>query len=230
MLELRAGSAAYGAATVLHEVSIAMKRGEVLALIGRNGAGKSTLLKALAGWLPLTAGSLHLDGRSLDALTPEVASRHGVAYVPDNRQIFPTLTVTENLRMARVAHAPGLWTEDRVHDLFPRLLQRQAAFGGALSGGEQQMLAIARALLCNPVLLLLDEPTEGLAPVVVDQLVQAMDRIASEGIAVLLVEQNMRVPRRLAQRCVVLDSGRVGWEGTVQSFESDDSAARLLSV
>lgn len=231
MLKLTDADVCYDQSQALFGVSLEIRRGEVVALVGRNGAGKSTLLKALCGWLPLRSGTLMFDGQLVTDLTPERASRIGVAYVPDNRQVFPTLTVQENLQIAQTAHPNGKYSLERAFELFPQLAHRRKAFGGGLSGGEQQMLAIARALMCSPRLLLLDEPTEGLAPVIVDTLIHGMRNVIAEGIAILLVEQNMRVPRQLAQRCVMLDSGRQVWGGTIGEFHREESRLnRLLSL
>ncbi len=231
MLKLTDADVCYDQSQALFGVSLEIREGEVVALVGRNGAGKSTLLKALCGWLPLRSGTLMLDGQLVTDLTPERASRSGVAYVPDNRQVFPTLTVQENLQIAQTAHPKGKYSLEQAFELFPQLAHRRTAFGGGLSGGEQQMLAIARALMCSPRLLLLDEPTEGLAPVIVDTLIHGMRNVIADGISILLVEQNMRVPSQLAQRCVVLDSGRQVWGGTIDEFHREESQLnRLLSL
>ncbi|WP_137388567.1 ABC transporter ATP-binding protein [Rhodoligotrophos defluvii] len=231
MLSLERASVFYGAAQALHDISLSVKPGEALALAGRNGAGKSTTLRTLAGQLRCRSGGLVLDGARLDKPSPEALSRAGIAYVPEDRQVFPTLTVEENLAIAQVAHRSGLWTADRVYSVFPRLAERRKALGQALSGGEQQMLAIGRALMCNPRILLLDEPTEGLAPNMVQSLVGAMRDILASGLGVILVEQNFRVPKQLADRFVILDSGRVAWTGdAVALADNEATAARLLSV
>ena len=221
MLELKTANVFYDNSQALYGFSLAARMGEVVALIGRNGAGKSTALKAMAGWLRCRSGSLTVDGTQMDAPTPEEVNRAGVALVPEDRQVFPTLTVDENLRMARVTHAPARWRDGDVYDLFPRLAERRTASGAALSGGEQQMLAIGRALLCQPKVLLLDEPTEGLAPVVVNALIEAIRAISAEGVAIVFVEQNVRIPELLAHRFYVLDSGRIGWEGDRAALERD---------
>lgn len=213
MLELRDAEAGYGKAQALHRVSLTVRPGHVTALVGRNGAGKSTSLKVLMGQLKLRDGSRWLDGRDVSHTSPEKLSRQGVALVPEDRQIFSGLSCEENLRLAALSHVPGPWTLGTVHALFPRLRERGSAAGTSLSGGEQQMLAIGRALMTNPRYLLLDEPTEGLAPVIVEQIVLAVAKIRDAGMGVLLVEQNLRVPRRLADRYVLLDSGRNTWNG-----------------
>jgi branched-chain amino acid transport system ATP-binding protein len=222
----------YGAAQVLHGVSLSVAPGEVVALAGRNGAGKSTTLKTLAGFLSPAAGRVMLDGNPLSTLTPEFMNRAGIAYVPEDRQIFPTLTVEENLAIATVVRrsGPNLWTKSQVLELFPRLAERRGAYGQALSGGEQQMLAIGRALLTGPRIILLDEPTEGLAPIIVSAIVEAFREIAANGVGMVFVEQNFRVPEALSDRFVILDSGRVAWQGDRDEFaRSRDTVTRLLS-
>lgn len=231
MVELFEADVYYGRAQALHGVSLQVRPGEVVALLGRNGAGKSTTLKTLAGWLRCRRGRLSIDGRVVLSPTPEDTSRAGIALVPEDRQVFPTLTVTENLAIAQVAHASGRWRFDDIWHLFPRLSERRAARGSALSGGEQQMLSIGRALLCQPRTLLLDEPTEGLAPVVVSALTEAIRAIAASGMGIVLVEQNAKVPRQLASRFYVFDGGHIRWHGDRQQLDTDhETVARLLSV
>ena len=214
MLALENAEVFYGKAKALHAVSIEVRVGEVVSLIGRNGAGKSTTLKALIGLLPLAGGRRVLDGMDVSARKPHQMSRLGVAYVPEMRQIFTNLTVRENLVMGQLAHAPGHWTMERVKSLFPVLRERAAATGDTLSGGEQQMLAIARALLTNPRILLLDEPTEGLAPLVVAAVRDAIVEINRQGVPILLVEQNLRVPLKIAHRQYIIDNGAIVWQGS----------------
>lgn len=231
MLSLEHASVFYGGAQVLHEISLAIRPGEVLALAGRNGAGKSTTLRTLAGQLRCRSGRLQLDGSLVEKPRPEGLSRAGIAYVPEDRQVFPTLTVEENLAIAQVAHRSRTWTFKEIYEIFPRLAERQKALGQALSGGEQQMLAIGRALLCNPRILLLDEPTEGLAPNVVQSLVSAIRDVRKSGIGIILVEQNFKVPKQIADRFVILDSGRIAWEGDAAALaDSEEAASRLLSL
>ena len=214
MLALENAEVFYGKAKALHAVSIEVRVGEVVSLIGRNGAGKSTTLKALIGLLPLAGGRRVLDGMDVSARKPHQMSRLGVAYVPEMRQIFTNLTVRENLVMGQLAHAPGHWTMERVESLFPVLRERTAATGDTLSGGEQQMLAIARALLTNPRILLLDEPTEGLAPLIVAAVRDAIVEINRQGVPILLVEQNLRVPLKIAHRQYIIDNGAIVWQGS----------------
>lgn len=214
MIALEHASVKYGHALALEDISIEVGLHEIVAIVGRNGAGKSTTLKTLVGLLPLVAGRRVFGERDISRLSVEQIARQGVALVPDTRRIFPNLTVRENLRIGAVAHQPGYWTEARVLEVFPRLGERIDFGGDQLSGGEQQMLAIARALLGNPRILLLDEPTEGLAPLIVDQLVEVFAHVHRQGTGIVLVEQNLKVPMKLAHRQYVLDHGQVVWSGT----------------
>ena len=199
--------------------------------MGRNGAGKSTLLRALMGLLPKASGRVVLDGTDVTDWRPDQMSRAGVALVPEGRQIFGPLTVSENLDVAR---APGTSSEqarERILALFPALKSRLCVSGESLSGGEQQMLAIARALMTAPRFLLLDEPTEGLAPLVVDQVVEAMSAIKAEGTAMVLVEQNYLVPQKLCDDFAVIDQGRIVWQGTGTELNRDrDIVQRVLMI
>ncbi|WP_158970264.1 ABC transporter ATP-binding protein [Chachezhania sediminis] len=221
MLELIEAQVSYGKAIALHDVSLAVAPSQVVALVGRNGAGKSTTLKAMMGVLPLDRGRRRLFGEDVTNRSVDALSRMGVAYVPENRQVFSGLTAEENLDVAALSHAPGPWTRQRVYDLFPRLHERRTAQGTSLSGGEQQMLVIGRALMTNPRMLLLDEPTEGLAPVIVDQIVDAVREIAASGTGIVLVEQNFQVPRRVAHSFALIDSGRFTWQGGADQITHD---------
>ena len=218
MIALEQASVKYGHALALSELTVRADAGEVVAIVGRNGAGKSTALKAMAGMLSLAAGRRRAMGQDVSDCSIEQISKLGVALVPDTRRIFPNLSVRENLRMGGLAHPRGHWTLARVLELFPRLSERIDFGGDQLSGGEQQMLAIARALLGNPKMLLLDEPTEGLAPLIVQHLVQVLAEVHRLGTGIVLVEQNLKVPMRLANRQYVLDHGSVAWHGTTQEL------------
>jgi branched-chain amino acid transport system ATP-binding protein len=218
----------YGKAQALHQVSIDVAAGEVVSLIGRNGAGKSTLLKAAIGLNAVHSGRRLMGDRDITALKPYELGRLGLAFVPENRRIFPNLTVEENLKIATVMGRKGPWSLERIYQLFPRLLERATQGGDTLSGGEQQMLAVGRGLLTNPEVLLLDEPTEGLAPLIVEQLTEAIRTINAEGVAILLVEQNLKVPLKLARRQFVIDNGRVVWSGTTAELQAD--RARIESL
>jgi len=218
MIRLENACARYGQALVLEEVSVQIDFHEIVAIVGRNGAGKTTLLKTLNGLMPLVAGRRLLGDQDISTLSVEAIARRGVALVPDTRRIFPNLTVRENLKIGAIAHQPGHWSLQSVLELFPRLQERIDFNGDQLSGGEQQMLAIGRALLGNPRMLLLDEPTEGLAPVIVDQLVRVFGEVHRQGMGIVLVEQNLKVPMKLAHRQYVLDHGQVAWSGTTQEL------------
>ncbi|MFO1198383.1 MAG: ABC transporter ATP-binding protein [Burkholderiaceae bacterium] len=221
----------YGKAQALHAVDLRVARGEIVSLVGRNGAGKTTILRAAMGLLPCARGRRVLEGADITGLPPHGASRCGVALVPADRQVFPTLDVVQNLRVAQVAHRTSRFGVDDAFELFPRLKERRRALGGSLSGGEQQMLSIARGLMTGPSLMLLDEATEGLAPIIVESLTQAIQGINRQGVSILLVEQNMRVPMRIAHRQYVIETGRVAWSGTLdEARQARERIETLISV
>ena len=206
----------YGDLTAVRDVSLEVREGEVVALIGANGAGKTTTLRALSGLLPLRRGRIELDGQRLDGLGSAQVAARGIAHVPEGRQLFPTMTVRENLELGartRAARQVRARTFDRVFELFPRLLEREAQLAGTLSGGEQQMCAIGRGLMACPRLLVLDEPSLGLAPVLVKTIFEDLARINGQGLTVLLVEQNVLRSLRLAHRGYVIDNGRTTLAG-----------------
>ena len=206
----------YGDLTAVRDVSLEVREGEVVALIGANGAGKTTTLRALSGLLPLRRGRIELDGQRLDGLGSAQVAARGIAHVPEGRQRFPTMTVRENLELGartRAARQARARTLDRVFELFPRLLEREAQLAGTLSGGEQQMCAIGRGLMACPRLLVLDEPSLGLAPVLVKTIFEDLARINGQGLTVLLVEQNVLRSLRLAHRGYVIDNGRTTLAG-----------------
>jgi branched-chain amino acid transport system ATP-binding protein len=207
LLELRDVRSGYGEAVVLDDVSIALAARGSLAVLGRNGVGKTTLLLTIMGFVPLARGAVRLRGEDISRLPPHRRAHLGLGWVPQAREIFPSLTVEENLT---VAARPGRWDLAAVHRLFPRLAERRANLGNQLSGGEQQMLAIARTLMTNPSVLLLDEPLEGLAPIVVEELVAAVRRMAEDdSIALVLVEQHAAVALHLTQDAVIMERGRI---------------------
>ena len=231
MLALEAIDVFYGKAQALHGLSIAVERNEIVSIIGRNGAGKTTALKAAVGLLACTRGRRVLEGADATAWPPHRLSRAGVSYVPETRRIFVNMTVRENLSMGALAHRPGHWTFERVCELFPILGERAATSGDALSGGEQQMLAIARGLMSNPKVLLLDEPTEGLAPLIVQAVQNAIVAINRAGVSIILVEQNLRVPLAVAHRQFIIDTGRIVWRGTTAELLADRATVeRYLSI
>ena len=216
-------SAGYGETVVLENVRLTLKEGESLSIIGRNGVGKTTLLATVMGHTTLHGGNVRLQGKDIGGLVAYRRNWAGLGYVPQEREIFPSLTLLENLQ---VAVRPGRWTIEAVFKLFPRLEERQTNYGNQLSGGEQQMLAIARALVGNPAVLLMDEPSEGLAPVIVEELTRAVKRLAeAEGLALLLVEQNTRVALQISPRTVVMDRGRIVYDGSSEELQRD--AAKL---
>ncbi|MDD9850553.1 MAG: ABC transporter ATP-binding protein [Gammaproteobacteria bacterium] len=224
MLELRGVNAFYGASRILRNVSLRVPPGKLVALLGRNGAGKSTLLKTIVGQAAAQSGRVRFGGGDITAAQPWRIARAGIAYVPEARGIFPSLTVAENLFLARRG---GEWNEEKVFALFPPLKKRLRHGGGELSGGEQQMLAIARALLQNPRLLLLDEPTEGLAPVVVDEIRRCLAGLKTAGPAILLVEQNHSFAAALADQIYVLGKGEIRWHGAPAELRADVVGAWL---
>ncbi len=220
----------YAGSTVIRDVTLTLERGHTLGLLGRNGAGKTTLIMTLMGLVPATGGSVSLDGVSLVGRRPDQIARAGVALVPQGRRIWPPLTVAEHLALA--ARRPGpLWTVDSVLDIFPVLRARWRHPAGRLSGGEQQMLAIARALLTNPALVLMDEPSEGLAPSIVDSIADTLAIMTAAGVAVLLVEQDLHLAFRACGEIAVLDKGTIAHRATTAEFRHDqDTAHRLLGV
>lgn len=228
MLAVASLQARYDRSQVLHAVSLACGKGEVVCLLGRNGVGKSTTLKTVMGMLRPAGGDIRLDGESIAGLAPHVIARRGVGYVPEERLIFPDLTVLENLMMGDWRGVRrGMRAElDRVFEVFPRLADKRRQRGRTLSGGEQQMLAIGRALVAQPKLLLVDEPTEGLAPVVVHHLEQTLTALARGGIAVLVVESKLAVARRIADRITVIAKGETVFEGTSQDLETHSHIRR----
>ncbi len=223
---LRAG---YGEAVVLPQFSLRVREGEVLALLGRNGTGKTTLINSIVGVTRRFDGRIALDGADITRLRADQRARAGIGWVPQERNIFRSLTVEEN--MSAVAQ-PGDWTVERVYEMFPRLAERRRNFGNELSGGEQQMLAIGRALILNPKILLLDEPTEGLAPIIVDELLAALGRITrAGGVCAIIVEQNARKILGLADRVVVLERGGIVHDATSAALKADPSVLeRFLGV
>jgi branched-chain amino acid transport system ATP-binding protein len=213
-------NAFYGDAQVLHGVGLTVDDHETVALLGRNGVGKTTTLRTIMG-LARREGSISLGGEEISGEPTYKISRRGIQLVPENRGIFAALTVEENLKLG--LSPDSRWTIDRVYDIFTRLADRRRSYGDRLSGGEQQMLAIARALVADPKLLLLDEPSEGLAPVIVEQIADVIREVRKEGIAVLLVEQRLDLCLALADRIYVMETGRIVFDGSTEAFESDQS-------
>ena len=220
----------YGESHVLQGVNLEVARGEAVSLIGRNGAGKTTTIASIAGFLRPRAGSVRVDGADLTGAAPHRVARAGVALVPQGRRIFSDLSVAENLAVA-ARPMPNGWDEPRVLELFPILARRRAVPGDQLSGGEQQMLAIARALMRNPTLLLLDEPSEGLAPKLVEQVGETLTKLRATGLALLLVEQNLGLATKVGQRVLVMNKGKIVFAGTPAELAADrDVETRYLGV
>jgi branched-chain amino acid transport system ATP-binding protein len=229
LLEVQTLSAFYGSARVLEDVSFRMGR-ESIAIVGRNGMGKTTLCNVIMGISPPVArGSILLEGRELVGSQSYKIARNGIGYVPQGRRLFPSLSVDEHLRMAARAvssNGGSEWTRDRVYEFFPRLAERKRNGGAQLSGGEQQMLAIGRALVTNPTLLLMDEPSEGLAPTVIESMIATFQRLEEEGLAILLIEQNLGVATALAERQLVMVGGRIALETTAAQLGGDQELQR----
>ncbi len=227
-LELRSVSAGYGDTVVLENIDFALAPGENVSIIGRNGVGKTTLLATVMGHTRLHKGEVLLRGNSLGKVAVHARVRAGLGYVPQEREIFPSLTVRENLA---IGERPGFWTQARIFELFPNLRQRLDNMGNQLSGGEQQMLSIARALLTNPSVLLMDEPSEGLAPVIVELLTAAILRLRDSGLSIMLVEQNSHVALCFSERTVVMDKGRIVYDGASAPLREDpERLARLVGI
>ena len=224
MLELRGVEAVYGLSRVLHGVTLEAREGEVVSLLGRNGAGKSTTLKAVVGLVEVTGGSVSLDGRDITAFPTHEISKLGIGWVPEDRRIFSDLTVEENLLVG--SKGGTRWGASRVYEYFPKLGQLAGRRAGSLSGGEQQMLTVARTLMGNPRILLLDEPSEGLAPVIVQALGQQIAALKREGLTILLSEQNLKFAARLADRAYVIEKGQIRWEGAMARLLEDETARR----
>jgi branched-chain amino acid transport system ATP-binding protein len=218
-LEFRHISAGYGETVVVEDIDLSLGAGESISIIGRNGVGKTTLLATAMGHTTLHAGDIVFAGNSIARIPPYRRATAGLGFVPQELEIFPSLSVRENLEVGARA---GPWTQERVFELFPNLRERLGNMGNQLSGGEQQMLSIARALLTNPSVLLMDEPTEGLAPVIVEALADVMQRLRGEGgLSIILVEQNSRIALAFSPRCVVMDKGRIVYDGASQALQAD---------
>jgi len=217
----------YGKSHILHGVGLEVKEGEIVALLGRNGAGKTTTLRSIMGLTPPREGSVKIFGQEASRMPTFQIAELGVGYVPEGRKIFANLSVEENLRVPLVR--PGSWSIERVFKTFPRLAERRNNRGRQLSGGEQEMLSIARALLLNPKLLLLDEPSQGLAPLIVKEVFHIVESMRADGISVLLVEQNVRVSLAIADRAYVLDDGAVVYSGAAAELAQDEERVRAMA-
>jgi branched-chain amino acid transport system ATP-binding protein len=231
LLEVSGLNAYYGSARALHDVTFSMDR-ESVAIVGRNGMGKTTLCAAIMGLSPpRTSGSVKFGGAELAGKPAYKIARAGIGYVPQGRRLFPSLTVNEHLKISTRSDGNGRWSIERIYDLFPRLAERKRNGGAELSGGEQQMLAIGRALLGNPQLLIMDEPSEGLAPAIVDSLVETFKTLSEDGLAILLIEQKLDVATALAERQLVMVGGEIALETTAAELENDpEMQRRFLGV
>ncbi|MGV6872039.1 ABC transporter ATP-binding protein [Pseudochelatococcus sp. B33] len=222
ILQLSDVHAYYGDSHVLHGISFSLGEGRLLGLLGRNGAGKTTSMSTIMGFLSPRRGTITLAGEMISTCTPEAIARKGICLVPQGRRIFRSLTVKENLQVAAQQHeGRAAWTLARVFDIFPRLKERQAQFAGSLSGGEQQMLAIGRALMGNPRVLLMDEPSEGLAPQIVADVGRTIALLKAEGLSIVLVEQNIKMTLNLADDIVIINTGQVMFSGPAASAATD---------
>lgn len=238
LLEAHGLAAWYGAAQILYDVDLQVQRGEVVALMGRNGAGKSTTLKALIGMLSKRRGTVTFLGQDISRSEPHQAARLGLGYVPEDRRIFTDLTVMENLEVGRQrarqwadGSAAPLWTAERLFELFPNLGEMCNRMGGSMSGGEQQMLTIARTLMGNPYLVLLDEPSEGVAPVIVEQMAHMILALKAQGVSILLSEQNMHFAELVSDRAYVLEKGQIRYQASMKELSENEEVRRAyLSV
>ena len=232
VLELEGVHTFYGKSHVLHGMTFAVPRREITVLLGRNGVGKTTTLRSVMGLVPPRSGAVRFGGGDVTGQPPHRLARLGIGYVPEGRQIFPFLTVAENLRMAGLSGRRGDWSHDRVFEYFPVLRERSQQRGRSLSGGEQQMLAIARALAGQPEFLMLDEPSQGLAPLLVRELGRLIERLKGEGLTILLVEQNVGMALEIADRVLVIAKGAIVFSGTLADFRRDEAELkeRYLAV
>lgn len=238
LLQARGLAAWYGAAQILYDIDLDVKRGEVVALMGRNGAGKSTTLKALMGMLAKRRGHIEFMGHDLSRSEPHVAARLGLGFVPEDRRVFTDLSVTENLEVGRQpprrwpdGSAAPEWTPERLYTLFPNLGEMRQRPGGRMSGGEQQMLTVARTLMGNPYLVLLDEPSEGVAPVIVEQMAHMILELKAQGVSILLSEQNMHFAELVSDRAYVLEKGQIRYQASMAELAANEEVRRAyLSV
>lgn len=228
MLEVQGLNAFYGKAQMLFDVSLEVARGEVVALMGRNGAGKSTTIKSIMGLLPGKRGQVRFMGEDITSLAPYQIARRGLGFVPEDRRIFSELSVMQNLEVGRQAPREGVppWTPERLFTLFPNLGEMPDRPGGSMSGGEQQMLTVARTLMGNPHLVLLDEPSEGVAPVIVEGMAQMILELKAAGVSILLSEQNLHFAEWVSDRAYVLEKGQIRFEGTMQALAADEAVRR----
>jgi len=233
MLSIAGLNTYYGRAHILADLALEARRGEVVVLLGRNGAGKTTTMKSVIGLVPAQSGSIGFDGTRIERLSSHRIAQLGLGYVPEERRIFTELTVMENLEVGRQKPRDGVptWTPERLFELFPNLGEMRERPGGRMSGGEQQMLTIARTLMGNPRLILLDEPSEGLAPVIVEQMARTILQLKAEGLTILLSEQNLHFAQMVADRAYIIEKGRIRYQGTMAELAADPAVhEQYLSV
>jgi branched-chain amino acid transport system ATP-binding protein len=233
MLSVERLNAWYGAAQVLYDINLEVGRGEVVALMGRNGAGKSTTMKSIMGLVAKRNGRVHFNGEDISRLKPYEIARRGLGFTPEDRRIFVDLTVAENLDVGRQpprrfhdATPAPVWTPDRLYKLFPNLAEMPDRLGGRMSGGEQQMLTVARTLMGNPFVVLLDEPSEGVAPVIVEKMANTIIELKKEGLSILLSEQNVNFARMVSDRAYLLEKGQIRWSGTIPELDANVEVQR----
>jgi branched-chain amino acid transport system ATP-binding protein len=234
VLSVESLSAWYGAARILYDLSFEVGRGEVVALMGRNGAGKSTTIKSVMGLVPQRKGKVTFEGADISGLKPFEIARRGLGYTPEDRRIFVDLTVMENLDIGRQGkrrfadgRAAPFWTPEKVFALFPNLAEMQNRLGGRMSGGEQQMLTVARTLMGNPLLVLLDEPSEGVAPLIVEQMANTIVELKKEGLSILLSEQNIHFARLACDRVYLIERGHIRWHGSMAQLDDNQDVQRI---
>jgi branched-chain amino acid transport system ATP-binding protein len=234
VLSVESLSAWYGAARILYDLSFEVGRGEVVALMGRNGAGKSTTIKSVMGLVPQRKGKVTFEGTDISSLKPFEIARRGLGYTPEDRRIFVDLTVMENLDIGRQGkrrfadgRAAPFWTPEKVFALFPNLAEMQNRLGGRMSGGEQQMLTVARTLMGNPLLVLLDEPSEGVAPLIVEQMANTIVELKKEGLSILLSEQNIHFARLACDRVYLIERGHIRWHGSMAQLDDNQDVQRI---
>lgn len=233
ILDMKAVNVFYGASHILFDMALEVRKGRTLALLGRNGAGKSTTMKAIMGVAPIRSGEIRYAGRRVDGQVPHAVARRGIGLVPEDRQVFPRHSVDDNLRIAAKRGAGGQsdWTMDNIYDAFPILAKMRGRMAGMMSGGEQQLLSIARCLMGNPELILLDEPSEGLAPIIVQEIGRLIRRLRGTGVTIVLAEQNMHFCLGISEDAVVIDKGQIVYRGTIEALKADrDITSRYLAI
>jgi branched-chain amino acid transport system ATP-binding protein len=233
VLDLEGVNVFYGASHILFDMGLEVRRGRTLALLGRNGAGKSTTMKAIMGVAPIRSGEIRYAGSRIDGQVPHAVARRGIGLVPEDRQVFPRHSVDDNLRIAAKPGPGGKsdWTMDNIYDAFPILARMRGRAAGLMSGGEQQLLAMARCLMGNPELILLDEPSEGLAPIIVQEIGRLIRRLRGTGVTIVLAEQNMHFCLGISEDAVVIDKGQIVYRGTIEALKADkDITGRYLAI